>query len=80
MKKNEIKGLACLASRRWWNAAGTRAIKTLAQAAIGALMVESIWHVNWQELLGIVLVPAIASLLMSLAGLPEVEKENGKKG
>ena len=80
MKKNELKGLACLRSRLWWNAAGTRAVKTLAQAAIGALMVESIWRVDWQELLGIALIPAAASILMSLAGLPEVEKRNGNKG
>jgi len=70
----ELKGIECLVSKRWWNAAGTRSLKTLAQAAVGALVVESIWQVNIPEMIGICLVPAVVSLLMSLAGLPEVEE------
>jgi hypothetical protein len=70
----QIKGLSCLKSKRWWNAAGTRAIKTAAQSALGALVVETIWDIDWTAFLGVILVPTLASLLTSLGGIPEVEE------
>lgn len=64
-----------IATRTWWYAAGIRALKTLAQAAIatigaGALITE----VDWLVVASASVVAAVLSLLTSLAGLPEVEK------
>lgn len=61
-------------SKKWWKAAGVRAIKTFAQAAvamIGASVVIS--DVNWQVTISAAALAAVLSLLTSLAGLPEVD-------
>lgn len=58
----------------WIKAAGIRALKTFAQAAIaeiGAGMAFS--DVEWLRVLSVAGVAAVLSLLTSLAGLPEVE-------
>jgi hypothetical protein len=68
-----MKGLKCLTSAAWWNAAGTRAIKTAAQAAVASIAVKTLWDVEWIALGGVVLLSAFLSLLTSLAGIPEVE-------
>jgi len=65
-----------IATRTWWYAAGIRALKTLAQAAIatigaGALITE----VDWLVVLSASVVAAVLSLLTSLKGLPEVESK-----
>ena len=43
-----------LTSKAWWAAAGTRAIKTAAQAAIGAIGASAavIGQVNWEVVAG----------------------------
>ena len=60
----------------WFKAAGIRAIKTFAQSmlsmiAIGAAMSE----IEWKYVLSVAVVAAILSMLTSVAGLPEVDKE-----
>lgn len=63
-------------SKAWWKAAGIRAIKTFAQAAvamIGTSVVIS--DVNWQVAIGAAALAAVLSLLTSLAGLPEVNDD-----
>lgn len=63
-------------SKKWWKAAGIRAIKTFAQAAvamIGTSVVIS--DVNWQVAIGAAALAAVLSLLTSLAGLPEVNDD-----
>ena len=63
-------------SKKWWKAAGVRAIKTFAQAAvamIGTSVVIS--DVNWQVAIGAAALAAVLSLLTSLAGLPEVDDD-----
>lgn len=65
-----------IASKAWWYAAGIRALKTLAQAAIatigaGALITE----IDWLVVASAAVVAAVLSLLTSLAGLPEVKSE-----
>ena len=65
-------------TKEWWIAAGIRAIRTFAQAAlasIGAAVVIS--EVDWKYVLSASALAAIISLLMSLAGLPELKKEKG---
>lgn len=60
--------------RTWLKAAGVRAIRTVAQTAgamiaVGATMSE----VGWVNVISVSLVAGIASMLTSLAGLPEVD-------
>ena len=64
-----------LKSKKWWEAAGTRAIKTVAQTAvamIGTAAVAS--EVNWMAVASASAVAGVLSILTSLAGLPEVEE------
>ena len=65
-------------TKAFLKAAGIRAIRTLAQAAIGAiggaLMVQ---EVNWLAVGSTALLAAVLSLLTSVAtGLPELEEKN----
>lgn len=60
----------------WWKAAGIRAIRTLAQAAIGTIGASAlITEVDWKVVVSASALAAVLSLLTSLAGLPEVEEE-----
>lgn len=59
---------------QWVKAAGVRAIKTFAQAAIALIPAAAmITAVDWKTVLGTAALAAVASLLTSIAGLPEVE-------
>jgi hypothetical protein len=63
-------------SKLWWKCAGIRAIKTVAQtmvASIGTAVVLS--DVNWVAVLSASILAGGLSLLTSIAGLPEVEKD-----
>lgn len=62
--------------KKWIRAAAIRAVKTIAQAAvatIGTAVVIS--EVDWKYIVSASLLAGILSLLTSLAGLPEVDKE-----
>jgi len=64
-----------LKNKKWWKAAGIRAVKTFAQAAMGAIGGSVFIHeVNWLAVLSAAALAALLSLLTSLAGLPEVEE------
>lgn len=67
-------------SKEWFKAAGIRAIRTMAQAAIGAIGAATlISQVSWLEAFSGAILAGIMSMLMSLAGLPEVhEEEDGE--
>jgi hypothetical protein len=61
----------------WIKAAGVRAIKTLAQTAIATIGTSAaMGDVNWTMVLSASLLAAILSLLTSVAGLPEVNKDS----
>ena len=67
-------------SKRWIKAAAVRAIKTVAQTAIGVIgssMVIS--AVDWKVVLSASVLAGLVSLLTSVAGLPE-EDANELKG
>ena len=58
----------------WWQKAGTRAIKTMAQTALSLFTVgELIQDINWITVASASVVAGLYSLLTSLAGLPELE-------
>ena len=56
----------------WLKAAGVRAIRTVAQTAVAMLPASAtIAQVDWRVVLGTAALAGVASLLTSLAGLPE---------
>lgn len=60
-------------SKKWWKAAGIRAIKTICQTAVATIGTATVMEeVNWIMILSASLLAGILSLLTSLAGLPEV--------
>lgn len=64
---------------KWIKAAGVRAIKTVAQAALAVIGASKLFTaVDWRVVASAALLAGIYSLLTSLAGLPEVEAEGGE--
>lgn len=62
-------------TKKWWRAALIRALKTVAQAAIGLIpAAATITEVDWMTVAGCSVLAGLVSLLTSLAGLPEVEE------
>ena len=62
--------------RRWIKAASIRAIKTVAQTAVGIIGASAIIsEVNWKVVLSASRLAGITSLLTSIAGLPEVKEK-----
>lgn len=62
-------------TKAWIKAAGIRAIKTMAQTAIGVIGSSAVIlsDVNWVHVGSAAVLGAVLSLLTSLAGLPEIE-------
>lgn len=59
----------------WCKAAGTRAIKTVAQTAVAAIGTSAVLgEVNWVMVASTAALAGVASLLTSLAGLPEIKE------
>ncbi len=67
MKKDYIK--------KWFKAAGIRAIKTFAQTFTSGITVgAALSEINWPYIASVAAVAAIFSIGTSVAGIPEVEK------
>lgn len=65
-----------LTNPKWWAAAGVRALKTFAQAAIATIGSSAVLsQVDWRMVASAAILSAILSMLTSLAGLPEVDNE-----
>ena len=63
-------------TRKWWKAAGRRAIKTMAQTALSMLTVgQAVMEVNWVNVLSVTATAGIISLLTSVGGIPEVKED-----
>ena len=62
--------------KTWFKAAGIRAIKTVAQAAIATIGASTaMGEVNWVLMGSASLLAGILSMLTSIAGLPEVKQQ-----
>lgn len=62
--------------KKWWRAAGVRAVKTMAQAAIAAIGSASVLGaVDFKMVVSTAVLAGGLSLLTSVAGLPEVKVE-----
>ena len=67
MKKYDFK--------KWCKAAGVRAIKTMAQTAVGLIGTSVvITDVSWPVLVSATALAGVTSVLTSIAGLPELEE------
>ena len=65
-------------TKTWIKAAAVRAIKTFAQTMVASLTVgAAISDISWRTLLSVSAVAALASILTSIAGLPEVDSKAG---
>ena len=59
--------------KSWLKAAGIRAIKTVAQAAVAMIGTSAVLQdVNWQMVISAAILSGILYLLTSVAGLPEL--------
>ena len=63
---------------QWAKAAAIRAARTFAQGLLASLTAATfLSQVRWAEAFSAAALAALISVLMSLAGLPEVEVEDG---
>lgn len=61
--------------KTWIKAAGIRAVKTVAQAAIGAIGATAYFNeVDWRVVVSAAALAGVLSMLTSVAGLPEVKE------
>ena len=62
-------------TKKWFKAAGVRAIKTMAQTAIGVIGSSLvISEIDWLMVASASVVAGVVSILTSVAGLPEVKE------
>ena len=61
---------------KWLKCAAIRAVRTMAQTAVALLpAAATITQVDWKVVIGTAALAGVASMLTSLAGLPEVKEE-----
>ena len=66
--------------KKWWKAAGVRAIKTVAQTAVATIGTAAVLSaVDWRTALSASVLAGVLSILTSIAGLREVNTENKEK-
>lgn len=65
--------------KKWIKAAGIRALKTVAQTAIGVIGGTALFtEVDWLVVGSAALLAGITSLLTSIAGLPELRENKAE--
>ena len=66
-----------ITNKKWWKAAGIRALKTVAQTAVATIGTAAlIDEVNWILVISAAALAGVMSLLTSIGGLPEVKEES----
>lgn len=61
---------------KWLKAACIRAVKTMAQAAVAGIgTAAAMGQVDWKYVLSASVLAGVLSILVSVAGIPEVESE-----
>lgn len=67
--------------KNWIKAAGIRAIKTVAQTAVGVMGASVVLSdVDWAVVISASILAGILSLLTSVAGLPELDNTENQNG
>ena len=62
--------------KKWFKCAGVRAIKTVAQTAVGSIGASAMFsEVNWKIVTSGALLAGVVSILTSVAGLPEAKED-----
>ena len=65
--------------KAWAYRAGIRAIKTIAQTALGFITVGmTVGEVDWKNVASVAIVAGVYSLITSLAGLPELDGQEAE--
>lgn len=63
-------------TKKWLKAAGIRAAKTVAQTAVALLpAATTLSQVDWMTVAGTAALAGVASILTSVAGLPEIKED-----
>ena len=61
---------------KWWKAAGIRAVRTVAQTAIGIIGASVVLSdVNWVTVASASVLAGVLSLLTSVSGMPEIKED-----
>ena len=73
MFKNSVFNVS-VDTKKWIKAAGVRALKTMAQVASSMLVIGAFNETAWGIMIQTTIVAGIASILTSVAGIPEVKE------
>ena len=66
-------------TKKWAKAAGIRAVKTVAQAAIAGIgTAAALGQVDWKYVVSASVLAGVISILTSIAGIPEVDSEDSE--
>lgn len=75
MFKNSVLKVS-VDTKKWMKAAAIRAVKTTAQTAVSLIpAAQMIQEVDWKVVIGTAALAGVASVLTSIAGIPECEEE-----
>ncbi len=62
-------------TKKWFKAAATRAVKTMAQVASSMIVIGAFNETAWSLMVQTTICAGVASVLTSIAGIPEVAAE-----
>lgn len=67
-------------TKKWLKAAGIRAVKTVAQAAIAGIGTAAVLgQVDWKYVVSASVLAGVISILTSIAGIPEAGTEDSEE-
>lgn len=66
-------------TKKWVKAAGIRAVKTVAQAAVAGIgTAAALGQVDWKYVVSASVMAGVISILTSVAGIPEVDSKDAE--